>query len=227
MVRWWKQGIIVVVSLYVCITYVGSIVLSKNDAMLPNIKENDLVYVSKWTYFDSPIMKVVEDRQEERLPEYGSIVYYTVGNQKMFGRVVGLPGDRIYYTSGRLVFNNNLMNRNYRYQFPYYRDGGYFRFQEYFESTPNNQLNYRILERDDTSLSDNTVEYIVANHSVFVLGDNRDFAIDSRYTTVSSVPIKNIIGDAKRVIFSFNGCTESEYVICPGGNWVSSLFRKL
>ncbi len=49
---------------------------------------------------------------------------------------------------------------------------------------------------------DNWGPYRVPGDQVFLMGDNRDISVDSRY--FGSVPVKNIIGRARLVAFSFD-----------------------
>ena len=54
----------------------------------------------------------------------------------------------------------------------------------------------------DESFYDNTLVYAVPPGHYFMMGDNRDNAVDSRLSQVGYVPFENLIGRADRIIFS-------------------------
>jgi signal peptidase I len=61
----------------------------------------------------------------------------------------------------------------------------------------------------DGSRGDDTPEFIVPEGHYFMMGDNRDNSVDSRFPQsiggVGFVPFENILGRADRVMFSSAG----------------------
>lgn len=66
-----------------------------------------------------------------------------------------------------------------------------------------------MLNITDVARGDTTQEVVVPAGHVFVLGDNRDNSLDSRFAQaqggVGFVPLENLIGRADRVLFSSAG----------------------
>ena len=62
---------------------------------------------------------------------------------------------------------------------------------------------YVTLNLDSESIGDNTGTYIVPENHYFMMGDNRDNSLDSRFIEqVGYVPYENLIGRADFLFFS-------------------------
>jgi len=76
--------------------------------------------------------------------------------------------------------------------------GGICRSERFIETAPNGK-SYEVLNLQESRV-DNTEQFIIPDGFVFVLGDNRDNSVDSRfsqtgrYRGVGFVPVENIIG---------------------------------
>jgi signal peptidase I len=109
-------------------------------------------------------------------------------------RVVGLPGDSVQMVRGILRINGKDVVR-IRVEDYEYRgiDGKSSKVAQYIETLPNGRR-HRIIEiLGDNGPGDNTREYKVPPGHFFVLGDNRDYSIDSRdLALLGYVPARNI-----------------------------------
>jgi signal peptidase I len=118
-------------------------------------------------------------------------------------RLVGLPGDRIQMRDGKVYLNGEPLR--YDKSDDYVRRGpeGATRSIPVFKETLPGGTSYQVLDLTPDGVSDNTREFEIPEGHVFVLGDNRDNSVDSRYfSRVGYVPIENISGIARRVYFS-------------------------
>ncbi len=93
----------------------------------------------------------------------------------LFGRVVGLPGDRVAMRAGRVVLNGTPLARS--------TTGP----ERSIETLPNGRA-YEIADTIRGGAHDDTPEYVVPDGSYFMLGDNRDDTRDSRMVSVGMVP---------------------------------------
>lgn len=114
-------------------------------------------------------------------------------------RVIGLPGDRIHLERKRVYVNGKPLTEPY----VHLRRGSFEEFRDNFPASPGPFtdvtaswfLQMRALVRDG--------ELVVPANSYFVLGDNRDNSLDSRYW--GFVPRENVIGRPLLIYWSAEG----------------------
>ena len=111
-------------------------------------------------------------------------------------RVVGLPGDRIQMVNGSLQINGEPVRREKMPDFADTEDGKTAAVKRWRETLPNG-ISYETLDLVDNGFLDNTGLFTVPADSLFVLGDNRDDAVDSRLPEVGFVPMKNVVAYIK------------------------------
>lgn len=120
-----------------------------------------------------------------RMPSRGEIAVFRTPAEPdvdFVHRIIGLPGDRIQLREGRLYLNAALVERvplSETEAAPLVQQRK--NLQLYRETLPGG-TSYLIAEASDDERLDNTPEFIVPADHVFVLGDNRDGANDSRGT---------------------------------------------
>ena len=182
-------------------------------SMEPNLYEGDYIVVSKWSYgyskhaipFSPPVF---EGRIFEQQPERGDIVVFKLPRDNKtdyIKRLIGLPGDRVQMINNVLHINGepardvviSEADSANMYGMPVIKaretlpGGRTFTIQDY---GPGNQ-------------ADDTPVFEVPEGYYFMMGDNRDNSVDSRYGVsengVGLVPAENLIGKAEIILFSW------------------------
>ena len=117
-------------------------------------------------------------------------------DQHFVKRIVGLPGDRIHLAGGRVFVNGVPLSESYAVHKHYNHDF----FRDDFPARPGNDANIDPRWAADIAGFTRNREIIVPEDSYFVLGDNRDSSLDSRYW--GFVPRENIVGKPLLIYFS-------------------------
>jgi len=160
------------------------------------------------------------------LPVRGDVVVFRHPTQAtdFVKRVIGLPGDTVAIQKGVPVLNGEhlVQTEDGLFQEPYVRQGPHRSYPlcsnttvmigkacdktRRRETLPGGRSHAVLDSRE--SLSDTSASATVPAGHVYVLGDNRDNSIDSRMPRTSGgpglVPIENIVGKARRVLFNPN-----------------------
>jgi signal peptidase I len=154
----------------------------------PNLYEGDYIIVSKWSYgwsrhsipFSPPIF---HGRLFFSAPQRGDVVVFKLprdGNQDYIKRLVGMPGDRIQVKNGQVFINDKPLPRQALAQSEGDLPEGYGPVARFMETTPEGRAH--VIQKSPTGgLADNTGVYVVPPHCYFMLGDNRDNSLDSRF----------------------------------------------
>ena len=200
-----------------------------SESMLPTLTVGDRIVVNKFAYGYSrhsvpfslaPDVPSPTGRLYYRAPKRGDVVVFIHPRtgDTMIKRLVGLPGDEIEIRDGRLIINGTLIARDARADYRYKEHkGGITTVREFDQrlalngdpDTPEGSADVRtftILERGDSLMGDQFGPAVVPDNTVFMLGDNRDNSVDSRYLDhgVGFVPIDHLVGRAEFVLFSTN-----------------------
>jgi signal peptidase I len=206
-----------------------------SGSMLPTMWIGDYLFVSKWPYGYSSASFPFEfppfnGRVLESLPERGDIVVFEgPEGQDVVKRVIGLPGDTIAVVGGQLILNGQPVARNQVEDFimpvspnspcrvvppavamtrPTEDGRQGCVYPAYRETLPNGR-SYVVLDQTDQSIADNFGPVTVPQGGIFVMGDNRDDSLDSRYSVLAGgmgiVPIDRVVGRAERAFWSTDG----------------------
>jgi signal peptidase I len=200
-----------------------------SGSMIPTLLVGDFLFVSKYSYgysrysmpFSPPLLGWTKTgRIFGALPKRGDVVVFRYTKDTTIDyvkRVIGLPGDHIQVKQGQLYINGKICPRTPTdppdYEVPDNRTGTRILAKEYVEALPNGVhhdiLKYSDEEHLDLSEVDanNTIEYVVPEDDLFMMGDNRDDSSDSRFQLgdgLGFVPVENLVGRAQFIFFSFD-----------------------
>ena len=179
-----------------------------SSSMLPTLFVGDLILVNKFSYgIRLPILnkKVIDISNPQRgdvmvfkYPEDPSVDYIK--------RVVGVPGDKVVYRNKRLLINGNELS--YQVLPDFLDEERLSYFKQYAENLTG--VTHRILnddrasafvhdphnfpKRENCTYNSEGFSCVVPEGEYFMMGDNRDNSLDSRYW--GFVPDQNIVGKA-------------------------------
>ncbi|MDD2609170.1 MAG: signal peptidase I [Giesbergeria sp.] len=186
-----------------------------SGSMIPTLLVGDLILVNKFTYgVRLPVInkKITEGNK----PQRGDVMVFRYPPQPHMDyikRVVGLPGDEVAYLNKRLTVNGQAVPTT---AVPDFFDASAMRYFKQFEEKLGEQP-HRLLNnaeapafvqgasdfpyRDQCRYSIEGVVCKVPEGHYFMMGDNRDNSLDSRYW--GFVPDANIVGRAFFVWMNF------------------------
>lgn len=179
-----------------------------SSSMVPTLQIGDLILVNKYTYgirlpiIDKKIISVNE-------PQRGDIIVFKWPKDPSIDyikRLVGVPGDRVVYKNKRLTINGEAVQYK---AMPDYLDSEslqyYQHWQENLTGVPHQILTDKRMpdyvpnpdnfpHRDDCTYDTDGFACTVPAGEYFMMGDNRDNSLDSRYW--GFVPDQNLVGKA-------------------------------
>lgn len=175
------------------------------NSMAPTLQVGDYVFANKYIYgygrYSLPFGLGPKTRWFTRAPERGDVVIFRAPNDletDFVKRIVGISGDHIQLRSGVLFLNGQPVPR--QQQGAVELNGRSVSL--YSETLPSGR-SYTVAEISDDSRGDNTAEFVVPTAHYFMLGDNRDNSLDSRFN-IGFVPEDNIVGQASVIVFNKN-----------------------
>jgi signal peptidase I len=186
-----------------------------SGSMIPTLLVGDLILVNKFHYgIRLPVINT--KLTEGTAPQRGDVMVFRYPPKPSLDyikRVVGLPGDEVAYLNKRLSINGQVIKTT---SVPEFFDEDSMRYIKQFQEQLG-EKSHRMLNEDDRPAfvpgvddfphKDNcrySVEGVVCKvpaGQYFMMGDNRDNSLDSRYW--GFVPDKNIVGKAVFVWMNF------------------------
>ncbi|WP_221795319.1 signal peptidase I [Aquisediminimonas sediminicola] len=208
-----------------------------SESMLPRLLVGDYLLVSKWPYGYSRHSFVFgliqfDGRILAQEPQRGDVVVFRAPPENKVDyikRLIGLPGDVVEIRSGQVILNGKPVPRVPMDDFlkpisansqcepqPFLNtpvaeilpDGHEVcRYRRFRETLPNGK-SYAVLDLGDIA-KDNVAPTVVPEGHYFMMGDNRDNSLDSRFSPdeggIGMVPEENLIGRAAFTYFSTDG----------------------
>ncbi len=207
-----------------------------SGSMLPTLYIGDYLMVAKWPYgysrFSFPFgFPPISGRIFSHLPHRGDVAVFRPpgGDSEFIKRVIGLPGDTVAVRGGMLLLNGKPIVRQALPPFAMpisvnspckvvppaaarvaRSSSGALTclYPAYRETLPGGP-SYPVLDQVDNPRADDFPAMAVPPGHVFMMGDNRDDSLDSRFTPVEGgvglVPVDNLVGRALTTFWSTDG----------------------
>ncbi|MGL4372115.1 MAG: signal peptidase I [Alphaproteobacteria bacterium] len=191
-------------------------------SMIPTLLVGDYLIVSKFTYglsrysfpfgYKIPFFKgrILDFHK----PERGDVAVFRLPatpHIDYIKRVIGLPGDRIQMREGIPYVNNQpaILKDGGAYEEKAEEGGRIVQAQKYIETLLNGK-SHPIIKHQALGEGpvDDTPVYVVPEGHYFMMGDNRDHSLDSRYMhQIGFIPEENLVGRAEILFFSLDDDT--------------------
>ena len=203
-----------------------------SESMLPGLRNGDYLVAAKWPYgfsnlslpFEAPL---IPGRIFANLPERGDVVIFKhpVDGTDYVKRAIGLPGDTVALRGGTVFLNGEplkqergsnvdipmSMNTGCREDGGQVVSGDTCRYRQIIETLPSGKryptIDFGARRADDFG------PIIVPKGKLFVMGDNRDNSLDSRFPAtpgggVGLVDSDLLVARASMVLWSTDGSAE-------------------
>jgi signal peptidase I len=213
----WTAGLFpVILAVFVLRSFLFEPFKIPSGSMIPTLLVGDLILVNKYTYgLRLPVINT--KLTEGRPPARGDVMVFRYPPKPSLDyikRVVGVPGDEVAYLNKKLTINGQPVSKT---AVPDFFDEDAMRYFKQFEEVLGPKR-HRLLNDDDRPAFIPGVEDFpykqncrysvegvvckVPEGHYFMMGDNRDNSLDSRYW--GFVPDRNIVGRAFLVWMNFS-----------------------
>jgi signal peptidase I len=212
----WTAGLFpVILAVFVLRSFLFEPFKIPSGSMVPTLRVGDLILVNKFHYgVRLPVFNTLLVANHQ--PQRGDVVVFRYPPQPSLDyikRVVGLPGDEVAYLNKQLFINGQPVPKVPQ---PDFFDSETMRYSKQFEETLDGRR-YRTLNDDERpAFIAAASDFLYKDHCrysvegvrckvppghYFMMGDNRDNSLDSRYW--GFVPEHNIVGKAFFVWMNF------------------------
>jgi signal peptidase I len=173
------------VFVFFVMTFVVQAFQIPTGSMEPTLLVGDFLLVNKFVYATPqfPLEKVVLPRRDIHRQDIVVFKYPKELNKDFVKRVIAMEGETIEIKDKQVYINDSPISENYKV----HNDSQVFTKNGYY--------------RYDDTIRDNFGPIVVPPGRCFVMGDNRDNSMDSRYW--SFLPIDNIKGRPWIIYFSY------------------------
>ena len=212
----WTAGLFpVIISVFFLRSFIVEPFKIPSGSMIPTLLVGDLILVNKFHYgLRLPVLNTKITEGEK--PQRGDVMVFRYPPKPSLDyikRVVGVPGDTVAYLNKRLTINGQAVPTD---SVPEFFDEDAMRYFKQYEEKFGTQ-SHRVLNDEQRPAfvpgadkfpgsegCNYTIEGVtckVPEGHYFMMGDNRDNSMDSRYW--GFVPEKNIVGKAFFVWMNF------------------------
>jgi signal peptidase I len=214
----WTAGLFpVIIAVFLLRSFLFEPFKIPSGSMIPTLAVGDLILVNKFHYgVRLPVLNIKVT--EGNTPKAGDVMVFRYPPKPSLDyikRVVGVPGDEVAYINKRLTINGKAVDTKTLPEFFEEDAMRYFpQFEEQLGDKSHRLLNdvsrragisdAEVMEfpnRQNCRYSAEGVVCKVPEGHYFMMGDNRDNSLDSRYW--GFVPDKNIVGKAFFVWMNF------------------------
>jgi signal peptidase I len=206
-----------------------------SGSMLPTLYVGDYLAVAKWPYgysrYSFPFgFPSIGAHFMGRLPNRGDVVvfHHPAEDADLIKRVIGLPGDTIEVRTGRLFLNGHAVARQAlgtekvqvspnspcrvvppaQPQVVAVNGKPVCLYRAFLETLPGGP-SFTVLDQVEKGPADDYPPTRVPAEHLFLMGDNRDDSLDSRFSTseggVGMLPMENLVGRAEFTFWSTDG----------------------
>jgi signal peptidase I len=184
-------------------------------SMEPTLWEGDYIIVSKFDYGYGPYSFPVSlpkswfsGRIFAHQPKRGDLVVFkrpSDNRSDYVKRLIGLPGDQVQLKQGLVYINGKPVTRKPMPPGTEDMGEGIVRPVQRYQETLPNGVTYLTNSWGNEGDVDNTAVFVVPQGHYFMVGDNRDNSLDSRFPEEMGggfVPFENLEGHVRTVLFS-------------------------
>ncbi|MEY4978485.1 MAG: signal peptidase [Pseudomonadota bacterium] len=212
----WTAGLFpVILAVFVLRSFIVEPFKIPSGSMIPTLRVGDLILVNKFHYgIRLPVFNTKVFSNHE--PQRGDVMVFRYPPQPSLDyikRVIGVPGDEVAYLNKQLTVNGQVVPRT---ELPEFFDSDVMRYSRQFRETLGERTYNTLNDNDRPAFVAGASQYphqdacrysvegvvckVPAGH-YFMMGDNRDNSLDSRYW--GFVPDTNIVGKAFFVWMNF------------------------
>lgn len=226
-----------------------------SESMVPTLQVTDRVAVTKFAYgydrYSLPFslgrfIPLPSGRIFARMPKHGDVIVFEHPHtgRVMIKRLIGLPGDTVQMIGEQLYLNGEPVDSELVRKVRYTPHGTNILRTAFEWRETIGDKSWATYRGNKGDWGDNTDLFVVPEGYVFMMGDNRDNSLDSRFpsghcpaengvvdragcplrvpaeeASIGFVPLDHLIGRADTVLMSFYSCKLQDDEKCAKRVW--------